>query len=92
MNKVIITTDSTADIPADIAEKYNIRVAPLHVLYDDEDFTDGVDITPEYILRRYDEREQLPSSIILSPSTYIWHSSEAVSCTGLNPYLAKNLI
>lgn len=47
MNKMIITTDSTSDIPADIAEKYNIRVAPLHVLYDDEDFSDGVDITPE---------------------------------------------
>ena len=70
MNKMIITTDSTSDIPADIAEKYNIRVAPLHVLYDDEDFTDGVDITPEYILKRYEEREQLPSTSAATPEEY----------------------
>ena len=35
MSKIIITTDSTADISAEIAKKYNIRVAPLHVLYND---------------------------------------------------------
>ena len=70
MKKVIVTTDSTADIPAEIAEKYNIRMAPLHVLYDDEDFSDGVDITPEYIFKRYDERGQLPSTAAATPDEY----------------------
>ena len=45
MSRIIITADSTADIPAEIAQKYNIRISPLHVLYDDEDYADGVDIT-----------------------------------------------
>lgn len=72
MNKMIITTDSTADIPAEIAEKYDIRMAPLHVLYDDEDFTDGVDVTPEYILKRYEERKQLPSTSAATPEEYRW--------------------
>lgn len=70
MSKIIITTDSTADIPVEIAEKYNIRVAPLHVLYDNEDFTDGVDITPEYILKRYEERKELPSTSAVTPEGY----------------------
>ena len=66
----MITTDSTADISPEIAEKYNIRTAPLHVLYDEEDFTDGVDITPEYILKRYEERKQLPSTSAVTPEGY----------------------
>lgn len=70
MSKVIITTDSTADISADIAEKYHIRISPLHVLYDDEDFSDGVDITPEYILERYREKGELPSTSAVTPEGY----------------------
>ena len=70
MSRMIITADSTADIPEEIAQKYNIRISPLHVLYDDEDFADGVDITPEYILERYDEREQLPSTAAATPEEY----------------------
>ena len=43
MSRIIITADSTADIPAEIAQKYNIRISPLHVLYDDEDYADTMD-------------------------------------------------
>lgn len=70
MSKIIITTDSTADISAEIAKKYNIRVAPLHVLYNDEDYTDGEDITPEYILERYKEKGELPSTAAVTPQGY----------------------
>lgn len=70
MSRIIITTDSTADIPAEIAQKYNIRISPLHVLYDDEDYADGVDITPEYIIERYEERNQLPSTSAVTPEEY----------------------
>jgi fatty acid-binding protein DegV len=64
MSRIIITADSTADIPAEIAQKYNIRISPLHVLYDDEDYADGVDITPEYIIERYEDRNQLPFELL----------------------------
>ena len=70
MSRIIITTDSTADIPAEIAQKYNIRISPLHVLYDDEDYADGVDITPEYIIERYEDRNQLPSTSAVTPEEY----------------------
>ena len=66
----MITTDSTADIAAEIAKKYNIRTSPLHVLYDKEDFTDGVDITPEYIIERYREKKELPSTSAVTPEGY----------------------
>lgn len=70
MSKIIITADSTADIPEDIAKQYNIRISPLHVLYDEEDFADGLDITPEYIMERYDKRKQLPSTAAATPEEY----------------------
>ena len=70
MSRIIITADSTADIPAEIAQKYNIRISPLHVLYDDEDYADGVDITPEYIIERYENRNQLPSTSAVTPEEY----------------------
>ena len=70
MSRIIITADSTADIPAEIAQKYNIRISPLHVLYDDEDYADGVDITPEYIIERYEERDQLSSTSAVTPEEY----------------------
>ncbi len=71
MKKLMITTDSTADMPAALAEKYKIRIAPLHVLYQNEDYTDGEDITPEDILRRYNERGELPSTAAVTPDGYI---------------------
>ncbi len=70
MSRIIITADSTADIPAEIAQKYNIRISPLHVLYDDEDYADSVDITPEYIIERYEDRNQLPSTSAVTPEEY----------------------
>ena len=70
MRKVIITTDSTADIPAAIAKEYNIRISPLHVLYNDEDFSDGVDIKPEDIIERYREKGELPSTSAVTPEGY----------------------
>ena len=81
MSRIIVTTDSTADIPADIAEKYNIRVAPLHVLYDSEDFADGVDILPEDILNRFEENGQLPSTSAATspPSPPPWSASSSPS-------------
>lgn len=44
-----ITADSTCDLSPELLAKYNISLAPLHVLIDEEDYLDGVDITPKDI-------------------------------------------
>jgi DegV family protein with EDD domain len=49
MNRIALITDSTSDLPKDIQKKYNIKVLPLHVIYKDAVFSDGVDITPEEV-------------------------------------------
>lgn len=44
-----ITADSTCDLSPELLAKYDISLAPLHVLVNEEDFLDGVNITPKDI-------------------------------------------
>ena len=62
MKKVIISTDSTCDLPQDLIDKHNIKIQPLHVNLDNNDYLDGVDIFPDDIYRIYDEKGILPKT------------------------------
>ena len=42
---VAVVVDSTADIPAALRDEYNITVVPLTVLFGDETFLDGLQMT-----------------------------------------------
>lgn len=44
-----ITADSTCDLSPELLAKYDISLAPLHVLINEEDYLDGVNITPKDI-------------------------------------------
>lgn len=48
---VKIVTDSTADIPPDLAVELGITVVPIYVRFGDRIFRDGVDITPDEFYR-----------------------------------------
>lgn len=48
---VVVVTDSSARLPADLLEKWGIRVVPLHILLDGTDLRDGVDDVPADIHR-----------------------------------------
>lgn len=43
---VVVVTDSSARLPADLLDKWGIRVVPLHILLDGTDLRDGVDDIP----------------------------------------------
>ena len=46
---VVVVTDSSARLPADLRGQWGIRQVPLHVLIDDMDLRDGVDEVPDDI-------------------------------------------
>ena len=48
---VVVVTDSSARLPADLLEKWGIRVVPLHILLDGNDLRDGVDDIPADIYK-----------------------------------------
>ena len=52
MSSVAIVTDSTADLPSDIAAARGVTVVPLTVTLDDKGYLDGVDITAAAFYRR----------------------------------------
>ena len=52
MARIGIVTDSTAGVPQEIVDKYNIGVAPLTVNFGKESFRENVDLTYEQFLAR----------------------------------------
>ncbi len=71
MKKVVITADSAADIPAEIAEKYGIEIMPMHVIIGNNEKNDGVDITAEEIFDYVEKTGEIPKTSAVSPGEYI---------------------
>ena len=46
---VVVVTDSSARLPADLRAQWGIRQVPLHILIDGQDLRDGVDDVPDDI-------------------------------------------
>jgi DegV family protein with EDD domain len=65
-----VVTDSTADLPAEWRERYDIEVVPLKVLFGTETFRDGVDIDNEEFFRRLSTATKLPTTSAPSPGEF----------------------
>lgn len=60
MEKVALITDTTADLPEEIINKYNIYVLPFRIIYKDREYKDKVDITSQEV---YDGlKKEVPTS------------------------------
>jgi len=64
MGKIAVVTDSVANIPTELAEKYDVHVIPLLVIFGRETFRDGVDISPQEFYRRFRESDDLPTTSV----------------------------
>ncbi len=52
--KIAILVDSGTDVPKDYIQRYGIYVAPLKIIFSDCEYTDGVDVTPELLYKRFE--------------------------------------
>ena len=66
-----IVTDSTADLPAEVAEQLGITVVPLNVHFGEETFLDGVDILHDEFFERLRTARQLPTTSQPSPGKFM---------------------
>ncbi len=57
---VRVVTDSTADLPPEQAQELGITVVPLQVIFGEESFRDGIDLTSDEFFRRLTESDELP--------------------------------
>lgn len=71
MSKVAVVTDSTINIPADLAKPYPLFVVPLQLIWGDETFRDSVDITPAEFYARLKTDKVTPSTSQPSPAVFI---------------------
>ncbi|MBQ7203840.1 MAG: DegV family protein [Eubacterium sp.] len=69
-NEVIITADSTCDLPADITADRGITIIPLSILLGDKEYLDGVDIKPQDIYAFAECENALPKTAAVPPSRY----------------------
>ena len=68
---VAVVVDSTADIPQTLRDEYNISVVPLTVLFCNETFLDGVEMTGDQFYKRLVEGNVHPKTSQPSPGQFV---------------------
>jgi len=68
MAKIGIASDSTCDLSKELLDRYGIAILPLHVILEDKEFRDGVDITPKDIYAWSDQTKKTPKTAAFSPT------------------------
>lgn len=108
MAQVKIVTDSTADLPLEIREKFGILMVPLKVHFGNETFHDSVDINSSEFYTKLSQSQELPTTSQPSPVDFMEvykelcdqpdtsvisiHLSSALSGTYQSAMLAKSLL
>ncbi len=66
-----IVTDSTADVPQELMEKYDIRTVPINIQFGTETYQEGIEIDRSTFLRKLDEFPTMPTSSQPSPGQFV---------------------
>lgn len=61
MRRIILTTESGADLPEVLMDKHDIQVVPMHVIMDGQDYLDG-HLPVKEIFDYYDRTKKIPST------------------------------
>lgn len=70
MKDVVITADSTCDLPSHIIKENNIVITPLSILLGDKSYLDGVDVFPKDIYDYVAKTGDLPKTAAVTPAQY----------------------
>jgi DegV family protein with EDD domain len=70
MTPVKVVTDSSSDIPPEVAQELGITVIPLYIRFGQEVYRDGVDISPDQFYDKLSHSRILPQSSTPSPGDF----------------------
>ncbi|MEH7109352.1 DegV family protein [Bacillus sp. JJ1764] len=70
MRRIILSTESGADLPKDLADKHAVQVVPMHVIMDGQDYLDG-SLPVNEIYEYYERTKKIPSTT--STNAYEYH-------------------
>lgn len=71
MERIKIITDSTADLPREICEKYDIEVLPLLINFGEESYLDGLEISSDEVFERIKSDNVLPTTAQVTPNRFV---------------------
>jgi len=85
MARIRVVTDSACDIPDEIARRLNIDIVSLSIRFDDEEFTDRVDLSPEEFWAKCKASKTLPETSAPSPGAFrvAYERARADGCDGV---------
>jgi DegV family protein with EDD domain len=66
-----IVTDSTADVPAELMQRYDIRTVPINIHFGTEAYQEGIEIDRPTFFRKLDEYPTMPTSSQPSPGQFV---------------------
>jgi DegV family protein with EDD domain len=69
MRRIILSTESGADLPEDLAQKHNVQVVPMHVIMDGRDYLDG-SLPVKDIFEYYERTKKIPSTTSTNSHEY----------------------
>jgi len=67
VSRTAILTDSIADIPGELIDRFQIHVIPQKILWGDDEYLDRLTITPETLYPYLDGRSDYPGSSVPDP-------------------------
>ena len=68
MSRIGVASDSTCDLSRELLDQYDIAILPLHILLDEKEYLDGLDITPEDIYEWSEKVKKTPKTSAMSPA------------------------
>lgn len=69
--RIRLITDSSADLPKEILERYNILQLPLHIIFGEEHFLDKVNLDPKEFFEKLVTYKESPTTSQVSPMEFI---------------------
>ena len=79
ITRIKFTTDSAADIPAQLRDELNIQVLPFPIAFEDREYRDVFDFTPQEFYQMLLGAPQIPTHAQLTPFQFtelfesVWH-------------------
>ena len=71
MNRFVVVTDSTANLPPELVSEYDIPIIPLTVHWGEETYLDGVTLDTPTFYKWLQERRVFPTTSQPSPGAFM---------------------
>ena len=68
---IVITADSTCDLPDYLVQENDIVIFPLSILLGDKSYLDGIEIHPKEIYNHVEKTGDLPKTAAVTPQQYM---------------------